>query len=94
MSTKSASDDELREVFIGIRYWPVPRPYCICRDRKGDILNFPLRNHGPVMRAVKNRMREAVNGLGAIAGGDLNRLQQHKLREVLDAEIDISDVIQ
>jgi hypothetical protein len=30
------------------------------------------------MRAVKNRMREAVNSLGAIAGGDLNRLQQHK----------------
>jgi hypothetical protein len=30
------------------------------------------------MRAVKNRMREAVNSLGAIAGGDLNRLQGHK----------------
>jgi integrase len=30
------------------------------------------------MRAVKDRMREAVNSLGAIAGGDLNRLQEHK----------------
>jgi hypothetical protein len=30
------------------------------------------------MRAVKNRMREAVNGLGAVSGGDLDRLQQHK----------------
>ena len=29
-------------------------------------------------RAVKNRMREAVNSLGAIAGGDLNCPQQHK----------------
>ena len=33
------------------------------------------------MRAVKNRMREAVNSLGAIPGGDLNRLQEHKTVE-------------
>src|SRR5262245_21255265 len=31
------------------------------------------------MRAVKNRMREAVNGLGAVSGGDSDRPQQHKL---------------
>jgi len=30
------------------------------------------------MRAVKNRMREAVNSLGAVSGGDSDRLQQHK----------------
>jgi hypothetical protein len=30
------------------------------------------------MRVVKDRMREAFNSLGAIAGGDLNRLQGHK----------------
>jgi integrase len=30
------------------------------------------------MRAVKDRMREAVNSLGAVSGGDSDRLQRHK----------------
>jgi hypothetical protein len=33
------------------------------------------------MRAMKDRMREAVNSLGAIVGGDLNRPQGQKIAQ-------------